>query len=123
MLFWMKLQLKLALAGLGPLAFHWGLGVGIIIFLVLIELFAGAISGAVPLLAPLLTRFRKDLLWVAVAVAIFLFAESLGVKDEAHRCAAQSAVVETTVDNAVTSARHPTARELRNDRWDVPTEP
>jgi hypothetical protein len=119
----MPISIKLALAGLGPLALHWGIGVALIIAIVLIELFAGAIGGAIPLVAPLLTRFRKDLLWLAIAIAIFLFAESMGVKDEAHRCAAQSAVVQTTVDNAVAAARHPTADQLRNDRWDSPSAP
>ena len=48
-----------------------------------------------------LTPLRKDLLWIAPGVAIFLFAEGMGVRDEHIRNMAQQKVLLNQVDRVV----------------------
>ena len=88
--------IKLALAGLGPLVWHWGIGVGIIIIILAVEWFLGYL--------PFVQRIRKDLLWIAFAIAILLLGEWVGKRDADLRCAAKAEVIQSTVDQANTDA-------------------
>lgn len=98
---------QLALAGIGPLIWHWGLGVGLIICILLAEYFLGYL--------PFMQRFRKDLLWVAVGIALILAGEWIGKRDGNTRCAAKATVVENVVDKGVAKAH---ANTKGVDRWD-----
>lgn len=104
--------LKLAFAGLGPLIWHWGVGVGAIIILVA----AAELTTAIPIIGNWLDKVRKDLLWVAVAIALALVGEYIGARDANGRCDAKAAVVEQAVDKAVTNAD----KKPGTDRWDSP---
>lgn len=106
-------DLHLLFAGLGPLLWHWGIGIGLIIICLALEVF----SSVIPIIGPLLAPFRKDLLWAAACVAIFLFAEGIGVHDEAARCNAKGQIVQSAVTRAVTAARSKPAHGV-SDRWD-----
>jgi hypothetical protein len=108
--------IQLAIAGLGPLAWHWGLGVGLIIIILAIEYFTAAIGVGIPILAPLLEKIRKDLLWVAIGIALLLAGEYIGAKDAADRCRAKETVIEKVVTKAVAKAKH---APKRKDKWDV----
>jgi hypothetical protein len=99
--------IKLAFAGLGPLIWHWGIGVGLIIFILAAEYFLAAV--------PFVQRFRKDLLWLAVGIALVLVGEYVGSKDMAGRCDAKAAVVTAQVDDAVQSA----VKTPGLDKWDT----
>ena len=103
----MMLWIKLASAGLGPLIWHWGIGVGVIILILAVEYFLGYL--------PFVERFRKDLLWVAVGIALVLVGEYIAARDMAARCQAKAAVIESTVGNAVDSA----TKAPGLDRWDT----
>jgi len=106
--------LKLAFAGLGHFIEHWSIGLIIIATCVAGEIFIGAITAYLPILQPFTRKIQTGLLILAVAVALVLFGEWLGAKDMASRCDAKAAVVQTTVDKAVTKAtKNPGA-----DRWD-----
>ena len=95
-----------AFAGLGAMIWHWGIGVGVIICILAAEYFLAAV--------PFVERFSKDLLWVAVAIALVLAGEFVGARDMANRCAAQAEVVNEQVGAAVEDA---TAKPGRTDRW------
>jgi hypothetical protein len=103
---------ELAFAGLGSIFLHYGIGVGIIVVCILLEVF----SSSIPVIGPFLVPFRKDLLWVAAATALLMFSYSYGVHDEKARCVAQSQVVQKTVTRAVTRAAKPAAGV--RDKWD-----
>jgi hypothetical protein len=103
----MPIWFKLATAGLSDLIWHWGIGVGLIICILAVEYFLGYL--------PFVQRIRKDLLWVAFGIAVFLVGEWLGARDMAARCNAQAAVVEGAVNQAVKDANgNPT-----KDKWDT----
>lgn len=101
--------INLMFAGLEHLIWHWGIGIGAIILLVL----AAEMTTAVPLIGPWLEKVRKDLLWVAVAIALVLAGEFVGAKDMADRCDAKAAVVTTEVHTQVVKARKPAAPGVR----------
>ncbi len=107
------LWLKLAFAGLGPMVFHWGIGVGAIILLVV----AAEFSTMIPIIGPWFEKVRKDLLWVAVAIALVLVGEWIGARDAAARCEAKAAVVTSEVHRAVTRATRPTIKGAISDPW------
>jgi hypothetical protein len=99
--------IKLAFAGLGNLIWHWGIGVGLIILILAVEYFLAAV--------PFVQRFRKDLLWLALGIALFLAGDYVGSKDMAGRCAAKAAVVTEQVDDGVQNA----VKTPGLDKWDV----
>lgn len=107
----MLTMLKLAFAGLGPLIWHWGIGVGAIILLVA----AAELTTAIPLIGPWLEKVRKDILWVAVGIALLLIGEGIGARDMAHRSAAKALIIQSTVDEAVLDANG----NPRQDKWDT----
>lgn len=101
---------KLAIAGMGAMIWHWGLGVGLIILCILFEMFAGMI----PVFGPFLDRFRKDALWVAAGIAVALCAYTVGVRDEAARCFAKEQIVRGQVLDAASPAKQP-----HKDKWET----
>lgn len=107
----MLLWLKLAFAGLGALIWHWGIGVGLIVIILALEV----LSDSVPVIGPYLGRFRKDLLWIAAGIALVLVGEYVGARDMQNRCAAQAAAIDKAVNRAVTGA----TVDPGTDRWDT----
>lgn len=105
--------LQLAFAGVWQFIFHWGLGIGLIVCL----LAAAYFTTAIPIIGPYLTNARKDLLWAAFGVSIFLAGHVIGVKDEANRNNIKTAVIDKKVDTVVKDTMSPAAR-ARLDRWD-----
>ncbi len=104
-----------AFAGLGHLIWHWGTGIGLIIILLALAWF----TQAVPIIGPYLTGMRKDLLWAALAVGVFLFGMATGIKDERRVCTAQTVVVTKYVGKAVEKTKTPRAR-AEKDPYDNP---
>lgn len=92
-------------AGVWPLVFHWGLGIGVIIILVVLSY----ASETLPLIGPHLNALRKDLRWGAVGIAIFLFGMWVGDRDRANRYEAQVIVLEKHVTSTVKAAKSPAA--------------
>jgi hypothetical protein len=110
-MFW----LNLAAAGIWSQVWHWGLGIGLIILCL-----AGAyFTTAIPLIGPYLKDARKDLLWAAGLIAIFLAGQALGAHDEARKATAKQKVVEQHVDSVVQKTTTPRYRKMK-DRWDNP---
>ena len=97
-------SLKLAFAGIWPLILDYSWPILTIAAIILLELFSGVIGTYIPFLATLLEKFRKDLLWVAVVIALCL---GWGIKmqrDEKARCDAKAIVTSTQVHKAVTKS-------------------
>jgi hypothetical protein len=107
------IALHVFFAGLWGLVWHFGTGFGLAILLFA----AGWFTTAIPVIGPFLTGMRKDLWWAAVAVAIATFMMGVGVKLQLNRDHAQSAVVNTTVNNATESVNTP-ASVAKPDPWD-----
>lgn len=123
-------------AGAAPLIWHWGIGIGIIIICIGLDI----ATFFIPIVGEYLTPLRKDLLWIAAAVALFLFAEGMGVRDEHVRNMAQQKVLLNQVDRVVSQvlaepdvqpqpATHTKKGVFRNkvvkrqaprDKWDQP---
>lgn len=105
--------LQLAFAGVWGQVWHWGTGVGLIILCL-----AGAyFTTAIPVIGPYLTHARKDFLWAAAGIAIFLGGQALGAHDEARKTAARKIVIEQQVDSVVEQTKTPKSR-AKKDRWD-----
>lgn len=107
--------IQLAFAGIGHLLWHWGIGVGTILLILAIEFFSAQIIATVPILERPLNAIRKDLLWVAVGIAVFLGGEYLGAKDMAGRCDAKAAVISEKVSKSVSDA----INNPGSDPWDT----
>jgi hypothetical protein len=123
--------IKLALAGLWPLVWHWGTPVAIIILCLAAELAIGWFSASVPFVATFLKPLQKDLLWVAAAAGLFLYGFSDGVSVEHTRSIAQQHALTKQVDKVVDQvlkdpANQPQpevkgkARIAPRDKWDSP---
>lgn len=105
----------MALAGIWSQVWHWGTGIGLIVLCL-----AGAyFTTAIPIIGPYLANARKDLLWAAGVIAVFLAGQALGAHDEARKDAARQIVVEKRVDSVVEKTKTPKAR-ARSDKWDRP---
>lgn len=111
----MPTSLQLAFAGVWSMVFHWGLGLGLILLL----LAAAFFTTAIPIIGPYLTNARKDLLWAAFGVAVFMAGQALGAHDEKKRNTARQVVIEKTVDKAVQKTTTPQAK-ARKDKFDRP---
>lgn len=110
-----KLWLDLAVAGIWPMIWHWGLGVGIII----VCLGCAFFSSFIPVIGTWLGGIRKDLEWIAACTAIFLMAEAIGAHDEALHCAAKAVVIDKDVTKVVQDTETPRA-EKASDPYDNP---
>lgn len=109
------LWINMALAGIWSQVWHWGTGIGLIILCL-----AGAyFTSAIPILGPWLANARKDLLWAAFGIAVFLAGQALGAHDEARKAKARVVVIQDTVTKAVTHAKTPAAHQ-RKDKFDDP---
>jgi hypothetical protein len=102
--------IQLAFAGLGGFIWHWGLGIGLLIICGL----AYFLSDSIPVIGPFLTKFRKDILWIAAGIAIFMAGQVVGAKDEAKRCTAKTVVIEKVVGKAVEGAKTSTTPDPYN---------
>jgi hypothetical protein len=110
-----KFWFDLAVAGVWAQVWHWGTGIGLIILCL-----AGAyFTTAIPIIGPWLTNARKDLLWAAAVIAVFMAGQALGAHDEARKNAAKKVVIEQRVDTVVEKTKTPKAR-ARRDKWDKP---
>jgi hypothetical protein len=98
-------DLQLFFAGLWPLLWQWGLGVGLIVLLCAAAWFSPVA--------------KVDFLWAAACVAVFLFAMGYGQRLERERVEAKEKVIVTTVDRAVATTKTPKARATK-DPWDNP---
>lgn len=118
----MMTWLHLAFAGLWGFLFHWGTGVALI-GLCLLGAYGTQLINVIPLVGPFLSAFftplRKDLLWAAAAIALFLAGQAIGAHDEAVRCAAKAAVIDNVVKNAVDGTDTPAAQK-QPDPFDNP---
>lgn len=102
-------------AGWWAFAWHWGVGVFSIIALV-----AGAIfSQSIPLIGPYLHEVRKDMLWAAAGIALFLGGQWVGAHDAANRCDKKAVVIEKIVKQVVKGTTTPKAK-TQKDKWDDP---
>lgn len=93
--------IKLFLAGLWPLVWHWGTPVAIIILCLIGEFVIGWFASSVPFIEKWLKPLQVDLLWIAAAAGIYLWAFSTGIQVENARTKAQSATVTRQIDRVV----------------------
>ena len=108
--------LKLTFAGLWPLIVDWAIPLSAIVGLLALEYFSVAVGTYIPPLAPLLERFRKDLLWLAAVIAICLAWGWHMQRDEKARCVAKANVIVHEVDKAVTDAN---GNPAMHDKFEV----
>lgn len=105
----------LATAGLGPLIFHWGVGIGVIAVCILLEIFTEEL-GVIPVIGPglvaLLRPLRKDLLWIAATTGLCMFVYGIGVHDEKTRCDAKFSAANTAAVHRGTAARSRAVRTI-----------
>lgn len=107
--------LKMATAGLWAEIWHWGTGFGLIILCLL-----GAwLTTSIPFIGPYLKDARKDFLYAAACIAIFMGGQALGEHDANRVNAARQKVVEQHVDKVVKTTATPKYRKMQ-DRWDNP---
>ena len=111
----MGFSIDMFFAGIWPMVWHWGIGIGLIILILLAEVF----TSVIPVLGPLLMPFRRDMLWAAGAIAVFLFAQGIGIKDEAARCIARQVKIENRIDSVVKETTTPRAL-IKPDPYDDP---
>lgn len=111
MMFWWHM----ATAGLEAYIWQWGTGIGAIIILVGLAFF----SEAIPLIGPKLHELRKDLLWVAGGIALFLLGVADGDRLRGNRDAIQQAEVRSAVHAVVTQSKSPAALK-RPDKFNSP---
>jgi hypothetical protein len=105
--------IQLFFAGLWAEIWHWGVGIGAIVLLV-----GGAVfSQSIPLIGPYLAPIRKELLFVAAAIAILLVGEFIGQRTGDAKCEARQVVVTTTVHKKVDKATSPSKT---HDPYDDP---
>lgn len=96
---------ELFFAGIWGMVFHWGLGIGLIVLFLAAAYFS-----------PI---GKKDLVYCAVIVVVFLVAEAVGIHDEKVHRDAQDKVISQAVGKAVTKTKTEQAKK-RKDRWDSP---
>ncbi len=94
---------ELFFAGIWGMVFHWGLGIGLIVLFLAAAYFS-----------PI---GKKDLIYCAVIVAVFLVAEAVGIHDEKVHRDAQDKVITTAVSKTVAKTQTEKAK-TRKDRWD-----
>ena len=94
-----------ALAGTWNLIWHWGLGLGLMGLCIVAAIF--------------LPVFKKDFIYCAVIIGVFLLAMAIGTRDAAKRSAAQQVVVSKRVDSVVKGTSTPASHAAR-DKWDNP---
>lgn len=113
---------ELAFAGAWTMIWERGVGFGLIALFVFLALGSQMLAG-IPLVGPALAAFfaplRKDLLWGALGVGIFLFAEYVGAEAEKKHCVAQTVVIEKVVNKDVAKTKTPAAR-AEKDPYDNP---
>jgi len=113
MLVWYWLQTTFA--GVWAYVFHWGIGIASIILLI-----AGAIfSQSIPIIGPYLHEIRKDMLWAAFGIALFLGGQWVGNHDAANRCDKKAVVIEKIVKQVVKGTTTPKAA-TQKDKYDSP---
>lgn len=111
----LSLTFHLAVAGLGSLIWHWGIGIGLLI------IFAGSavLSNYIPLIGPWLTKEREGLYILAIFIGAILFGEYIGIHDANKHHAAQQVVITNAVDNAVIYSTSPKVDNSK-DPYDSP---
>lgn len=107
--------INLALAGIWSQVWHWGTCIGLIILMVAAAYF----TTSIPLIGKYLDGARKDLLWAAFGIAVFLAGQVLGAHDQARKTVAKQIVVDTQVEKVVKKTTSPKFKKM-NDRWDKP---
>lgn len=107
--------IKLFLAGLWPLVWHWGIPVAIIILCLAAEVVIGWLASSVPFVEKWLKPLQLDLLWVALAAGIYLYAFSSGIQVENARTKAQSAAVTHQIDRVVDEVLNAPANQPKPD--------
>lgn len=107
--------LQLIFAGAWAQIWHWGTGIGLMVLCLLGAYF----TTAIPIIGPHLTNARKDLLWAAFGIGVFLGGQALGAHDANRRNTAKQVVIEQRVDDVVEKTKTPKARAAK-DRWDRP---
>lgn len=123
--------IKLALAGLWPLVWHWGTPVAVIILCLAAEVAIEMFSSSVPFVNLWVRPLQKDLLWVAVAAGVFLYGFSDGVKVEHARSLAQQHALTKQVDKVVDQVLKDPVNQPQpevkgkprvppRDKWDTP---
>lgn len=105
----------LAAAGIWSQVWHWGTGIGLIILCLAMAYF----TTAIPVIGPYLNGARKDCLWAAFGIAVFLAGQALGAHDANRRNAAKQIVVEQHVDKVVKKTTTPKYQKMK-DRYDNP---
>ena len=112
---WVWYWIQTTTAGWLAYIMHWGLGIASIILLV-----AGAIfSQSIPIIGPYLHEIRKDMLWAAAAIALFLGGQWVGAHDAANRCDKKAVVIEKIVKQVVKGTTTPKAAGQK-DKYDSP---
>ena len=96
---------ELFFAGIWGMVLHWGIGVGLIVLFLAAAYFS-----------PI---GKKDLVYCAVIVVVFLVAEAIGIHDEKVHRDAQDKVITTAVSKTVAKTQTEKAK-ARKDRWDNP---
>ena len=92
-------------AGTWDLIWHWGIGVGLLACFILAAIFSPV--------------FKRDFVYCAIVVGVFLLAMYIGTRDEAKRVAGQQTVINDTVNKVVKGTQTPQSRSS-TDRWDNP---
>lgn len=118
-------SIELAFAGAWAGLLHKGTGVALIVLLLFLA-YGTRLLAMIPMVGPLLSKFfeplRKDLLWAAFGVGVFLAGQFVGTHDEAARCVAKTVVIENVVDKTVKSTTPKPTKDRKpvQDRWDNP---
>lgn len=107
---------KLAFAGVGSFFLHWGVLVAVMAACVVIEFASGWLIASFPLLAKPVAWLQKWVLVIAVVAGALLVGEWIGGHDEALRCDAKAAIVNTGVDKAVKDAERNSSK--RKDKFE-----
>ncbi len=94
---------ELFFAGIWGMVFHWGLGIGLIVLFLAAAYFS-----------PI---GKKDLIYCATIIAVFLVAEAVGIHDEKVHRDAQDKVITTAVSKTVSKTQTEKAK-TRKDKWD-----
>jgi hypothetical protein len=108
---WLESQL----AGVWSMVWHWGLGIGVIILLVVAAFF----TESIPFFGRYLSGARKDLLWAAAGIGLLLIGQAIGAHDEKKICVARTVVIEKRVTKIVKEVKSPKARK-QDDPYDNP---
>ena len=95
---------ELFFAGIWGMVFHWGLGIGLIVLFLAAAYFS-----------PI---GKKDLIYCAVIVAVFLVAEAVGIHDEKVHRDAQDKVISQPRYRRLSRRPQTEKAKKRKDRWD-----